>query len=137
MGNAVPDEVVLFEGSDGVERLRVVCRRSGADGLVLVQESAGEVSRWCFGESPHRAILHIDAQQVHALARHFRVRDAGGVAAALEIEVAGFESLTQTRRLLTLGGADDFLDRPRRPSRGAPCAPLSYRTRSRRPRRTP
>lgn len=102
MGNAVPGEVVLFEGSDGVEHLRVACRRSGADGLVLVQESAGEVSRWCFGESPHRAILHIDAQQVHALARHFRVRDAGEVAAALEIEVAGFESLTQTRRLLTL-----------------------------------
>ena len=106
MGNAVPDEVVLFEGSDGVERLRVVCRRSGGNGLVLVQESAGEVSRWCFGESPHRAILHIDVQQVYALARRFHVWDAGGVAAALEIEVAGFDSLTQTRRLLTL------LDKP-------------------------
>ena len=102
MGKAVPGEVVLFEGSDGVERVRAVCRRSGGGGLELVQESAGEVSRWCFGESPHRAVLRIDARQVRALARYFRVRDAGGVAAALEIEIAGIDCLTRTRRLLTL-----------------------------------
>ena len=95
MGTFEYGEIVLFEGFDEEEDVQVTCRRAERGGLVVARRSAGEVSRWCFGESTHVAELHLDAAQTGALARYLDVECGAELAAALAIEFSGTDGWTR------------------------------------------
>lgn len=88
-------ETVLFEGYDGVECVRVTCWQAERGGLVVTRHSAGELSQWCFGESPHVAELRFDEAQTSALARYLNVEREEELAAALAIEFSGTDGWTR------------------------------------------
>ena len=112
MVGAMRDEVVLFDGFDGMERVHTVCRCTGDGGLVIVQESAGELTRWCFGESPHRARARLAAWEVAALARQLGVDSAADVASALAIAVTGADALPRIRSVAQqLGDSENYFEK--------------------------
>ena len=47
------DEVLLFESEEDEEALCISCRATKEGGLVIHQMSEGELTAWCFEESPH------------------------------------------------------------------------------------
>ncbi len=63
------DEILLFESEEDEEVLRISCRATKEGGLVIHQMSEGELTAWCFEESPHIAPMleYLHAEDVQQL----------------------------------------------------------------------
>ena len=100
MAQAEVDEVVLFDAVEDAERVRVTCRYQDQGEIVLARTSEGEVSRWCFEESPHVAQEVLDAGTVRRLERFFGVDGVHELTKALAIAFTGADCFTRIRTLV-------------------------------------
>lgn len=107
------ERVVLFESEDEGERLLVTCEPNGAGGLLVRQESAGPLTRFCFEESPHVVETMISHEGLKALERFYDVETAAQVARLLSISFADYDCAQRVRSLLKeLDAGYDVIERP-------------------------
>lgn len=100
MAGAVNEWVVLFESAEDGERLYVACGIEHQGGMVIRQESAGSLTRWCFEESPHRIDVLIGREQVQGLMGHFAADDLRQLACALAAAYGVYDASLRIRHLM-------------------------------------
>lgn len=91
---------VLFESEPDEERLRIEAVPMGDGGLLVRQESEGELTEWCFGESPHIVDTLVGAPSLWRLGEYFRVEGTGRVAEVLAMRFTGYDAGERLRGLL-------------------------------------
>lgn len=92
--------LVLFESGPDEERLHVEAAPMEDGGLLVRQESEGELTRWCFGESPHVVDTCIGASSLRRLGEHFHVEGVGQVVEVLAMRFTGYDAGDRLRGLL-------------------------------------
>ena len=70
MDTKTNDSVELFNSYCDGEKIHITCSLH-ADEFVLLRESTGELTQWCFGEVPHCSETHIDTQGIQKLMNYF------------------------------------------------------------------
>lgn len=91
---------VLFESGPDEERLRIEAVPMGDGGLLVRQESEGELTRWCFGESPHVVDTCIGASSLQRLGEHFRIEGMRQMVEVLVMRFTGYDAGERLRGLL-------------------------------------
>lgn len=91
---------VLFESGPDEERLRIEAVPMEGGDLLVRQESEGELTRWCFGESPHVVDTCIGASSLRRLGEHFHVEGVGQVVEVLAMRFTGYDAGDRLRGLL-------------------------------------
>ena len=64
---------MLFENEPDEERLKIEASLLGDGSLLIHQESEGDLTRWCFEESPHTVDTLVAAPAVRGLGEYFHV----------------------------------------------------------------
>lgn len=107
------ERVVMFESDEDGERLLVTCEPTGAGGLVIREVCEGDLTQWCFEESPHTIETFIDHAGLRALLRFYDVDTSMQVARMLSISFAEYDCGHRVRSLLReLHVAFDVVERP-------------------------
>ena len=107
------ERVVMFESDEGDEHLLVTCEPTGAGGIVVREVSEGDLTRWCFEESPHTIETFVDHKGLQALERFYDVDTAMQVARMLSISFADYDCGQRVRALLReLRVPFDVVERP-------------------------
>ena len=105
--------VVMFESVEDGEHLVVTCEPSGAGGLVVREVSDGDLTRWCFEESPHTVETFVDHEGLRALQRFYDVDTSMQVARMLSISFSDYDCGHRVRSLLRdLHVRFDVVERP-------------------------
>lgn len=91
---------VLFESGEGEESLRIECAVSSDGGLLIMQESDGPLTMWCFEETPHRVETEVDSRHAAMLSDYFHLDEVGQLPAVLRMEYTGFDSGQRIRELM-------------------------------------
>lgn len=108
----VRERVVLFQSGGDEEELLITAEATGLGGFLIVQTSAGDLTDWCFEESPHVVETSVDAAGARQLCKHFGVDEVEPALRMLSMEFAGYDSARRARRLLReLGIAYDVIER--------------------------
>lgn len=100
MADAMDEWVELFESTEDGERLCVSCGVEHQGGMVIRQESEGELTYWCFEESPHRIDVRIEQKHVQRLMEYFAADDPRQLACMLAAAYGGYDASLRIRRLL-------------------------------------
>ena len=104
---------VLFESEQGDEYLHIECAARGDGGLALLQESDGDLTEWCFEESPHRVEVEVGQEGVRRLMEYFHLDSARQLPAALRVAYTGYDSGQRIRGLMRrLGIAYEVIEHP-------------------------
>ncbi len=107
------ERVVLFQSGGDEEELLVVGEPTGVGGFQIVQASAGDLTEWCFEESPHVVETSIDATGARHLREHFDVDSVVQMLHVLSMEFAGYDCARRVRGLLReLGIGYEVIERP-------------------------
>lgn len=91
---------LLFESEPDEERLRIEVRMLADGGMVIHQESEGDLTLWCFEESPHRVDTVLGHEAVRGLAEYFHVDTPEQLVEVLVMEFCGYDAAVRVRRLL-------------------------------------
>ncbi len=94
-----PVSALLFQSSDDEESLVVACQYD-ASGLHVFQVSAGELTQWCFEESPHTVSVSVDPSELGSLLAYLRVPDAALLPPLLAAAYGGYDAAHRVRGLL-------------------------------------
>lgn len=107
------ERVVMFESVEDGEHLTVTCEPTGAGGLVVREVSEGELTRWCFEESPHTVETFIDHEGLRTLLRFYGVDTSIQAARMLSISFSDYDCGRRVRSLLCeLHVHFDVVERP-------------------------
>lgn len=107
------ERVVLFENGGDEEALLVVGEPTGVGGFQIVQTSAGDLTEWCFEESPHVVETSVGATGARRLCEHFDVSSIVRVLHVLSMEFAGYDCARRVRELLReLGIGYEVVEHP-------------------------
>lgn len=96
----VRERVVLFESGGEEEELTVVAEETGLGGFQIVQASAGDLTDWCFEETPHVVETSVGASGARKLCEHFEVDAVGQALRVLSMEFGDYDSARRVRGLL-------------------------------------
>lgn len=91
---------VLFESAGEDEALRIECAITREGGLVILQESDGPLTRWCFEESPHRIEVDVLPDQAKGLLAYFHLEDVAQLPPVLRLAYLGYDSGLRIRGLM-------------------------------------
>lgn len=109
----VRERVVLFQSGGDEEELLVVGEPTGVGGFQIVQTSAGDLTEWCFEESPHVVETSVGATGARHLCEHFDVDSVAQALHVLSMEFAGYDCARRMRGLLCeLGIGYEVVERP-------------------------
>lgn len=104
---------VPFKNAAGEEELIITCEPTGTGGLIVRQESAGDVTFWSFEESPHVVETCIDATGIRRLCAHFGADTVDQVSHVLAMNFTGYDAALCVRKLLReLGIGYDVIENP-------------------------
>lgn len=95
---------VLFASDEGEEALRIECAVTPAGELLLHQESDGDVTWWCFEETPHIMDVVVPASETRRLAELFVLDEVDQLPQTLAAEYVGYESSIELREMLRRQG---------------------------------
>ena len=105
--------VTLFESGEDEEHLVVECTMTQEGELLILQESAGPLTAWCFEESPHRIEVVAGPDAVEGLAGFFKADEPRQLPALLRFECAGYDASWQVRSLMRrLGLGYQVIEQP-------------------------
>lgn len=93
-------QVVLFESEADEEMLRIGVGVSSEGGLIIQQVSAGDLTAWCFEESPHEVRVDLAPEAVRALQEYFHARDLNELLRFLGVVYGGYDASQRIRGLL-------------------------------------
>lgn len=99
-GMAMEYRAVLFESGPDAERLKVEVALAPDGGLAVIQETAGDLTRFCFGGSPHAVETALGERAVRGLAAFFHVDTRVQVIEVLRLAYTGYDCAAQVRALL-------------------------------------
>ena len=103
MEHVMQGDVVLFESAEADEQARVVCRCAEGGGFEIVRTTKGDLSRWCFGESPHASRMLVGRDDARRLARFYEADSVAELTEMLGIVFVGIDAPERiwqvTRRL--------------------------------------
>lgn len=91
---------MLFENEPDEERLKIEASLLGDGSLLIHQESEGDLTRWCFEESPHTVDTLVSAPEVRGLGEYFHVETSEQVLEVLVMEFTGYDAGVRIRELL-------------------------------------
>ena len=92
--------VTLFESIEEDEHLLVTAESTGVGGLLIRQMSEGDLTRFCFEESPHVVETFVSPKGVRTLENFFDVTDSNQVVRMLGISFADYDCAQRVRALL-------------------------------------
>lgn len=95
-----PAHAVLFAQVDEDEAVRIECAATEEGGLVIMQESEGPLTQWCFEESPHRVEVDVDSDQVQGLLDYFHLEACDQLPAVLRLSYVGYDAGVRIRELM-------------------------------------
>lgn len=99
-------QVVLFQSGEDEETLVVTATVTGCGAIEVRQVSAGELTAWCYEESPHEVYTRIIPASVRALIEHFHIEDVGQLVEILGIKYSECDCSMRIRALLRSLGLD-------------------------------
>ena len=96
-------DVVLFENAEAGEQARVVCRCAEDGGFEIVRTTRGDLSWWCFGESPHESRMLVGRDGARRLMNFYEAGSVSELTEMLGIVFVGIDAPERiwqvTRRL--------------------------------------
>ena len=105
------DEVLLFESEEDEETLRISCRATKEGGLVIHQMSEGELTAWCFEESPHEVEVTVSPRAIAPMLEY--LQDVQQLSNLLAAAYSGYDASIRIRALMRrLGVAYGVSERP-------------------------
>lgn len=95
------DETVeLFRSEEGDETLVITCEPTGLGGIRIHQQSAGDLTKWAFDESPHEIDVLVDAGGAARLRSHYNVETNGQLARILAVAFSDYDCSLKIRDLM-------------------------------------
>ena len=91
---------MLFENEPDEERLKIEASLLGDGSLLIHQESEGDLTRWCFEDSPHTVDTLVAAPAVRGLGEYFHVDTPEQVLEVLVMGFTGYDAGVRVRELL-------------------------------------
>lgn len=88
---------LLFESREDEEKLRITCAVTREGELLVKQVSDGDLTMWCFEESPHEVTVRVAATDVRPLEERFHVEGAAQLVAALAAAYSGYDASMRIR----------------------------------------
>ena len=99
MSTQYPIEAMLFQSAGGEEELTVSCSYD-AYGLRVRQESAGDLTQWCFEESPHVLSVSVPTFELKPLLDYLHVDDPALLPPLLAAAYSDYDASQRVRDLL-------------------------------------
>ena len=107
------DEVLLFESEEDEETLRISCRATKEGGLVIHQMSEGELTSWCFEESPHEVEVTVSPRAIAPMLEYLHAEDVQQLSNLLAAAYSGYDASIRIRALMRrLGVAYEVSEHP-------------------------
>ena len=98
---AVFDETVeLFRSEEDDEALLITCEPTELGGIRIHQQSAGDLTRWAFEESPHEIDVLVDAGGATRLRSYYDVETNAQLARILAVSFSDYDCSLQIRELM-------------------------------------
>lgn len=82
----------LFAGEECGERIRIACASTCEGELIIMRESEGELSAWCYGESPHAGAVRVGTRGASRLAEYLQAEDAGQLVSLVAAACDGIDA---------------------------------------------
>lgn len=106
-------QVVLFRSEEDEEELCISGGVSPDGGLVIKQVSEGDLTAWCFEESPHEVRVEVGPAGTGALAQYFHVDSPRELLKMLGALYCGYDVSLRVRGLMQcLGVPYEVTERP-------------------------
>lgn len=96
MGRA---SALLFQSEEAGERVSTVCYSTDEGELVIDQVSEGDLTQWCFEESPHSVKTRVGATEAQGLLDYFHLDEVDQLPAMLRLEYVGYNCAREIRDL--------------------------------------
>lgn len=90
---------MLFRSGADDEALTIECSLTDGGGLVVMQESDGPLTEWCFEETPHRIETVFSASGVGVLMEYFHLDEVVQLPMMLSAEYVGYDAGLRIRDL--------------------------------------
>ena len=99
MGDVEHGGAVLFRSDADEEALVIECAVVEGGGLVVMQESDGPLTEWCFEETPHRIETVFSPGGARALSEYFHLDEVRQLPAMLRAGYVGYDAGLRVREL--------------------------------------
>ena len=107
------DEVLLFESEEDEEALLISCRATKEGGLVIHQMSEGDLTAWCFEESPHEVEVTVSPRAIAPMLEYLHAEDVQQLSNLLAAAYSGYDASIRIRALMRrLGVAYEVSEHP-------------------------
>ena len=91
---------VLFESGKDEERLLITAEATGLGGLRIRQVSDGDLTQWCFEESPHEVDTLVSPQSARTSAAHYGLDSRKLLPQTLHVAFEGCDCAHAIRALM-------------------------------------
>lgn len=91
---------LLFESREDEERLQITCEVTHEGDLVIRQVSDGDLTMWCYEESPHEVTVRVAAGELRPLAEYFHAEDAGQLVELLAAAYGDYDASMRIRGVM-------------------------------------